>query len=78
MAHAFSAYLAPGNLYTALVADNTLVADTLVLAAVALEVLLRPKDLLAEEAVFFILQRPVVYRLRLRHLPIGPRPDLLR
>src|SRR5690606_8573637 len=48
MAHALAAHLRAGNLHTALVADDALIADALVLAAVAFEVLHRAEDLLAE------------------------------
>src|SRR5690606_23919011 len=53
VAHALTAHLLAGNLDTALVADDALIADALVLAAVALEVLGGAEDLLAEEAVLF-------------------------
>ena len=78
VAHALAAYLRAGDLHAALVADDALVADALVLAAVALEVLGRPEDLLAEEAVLLRLERPVVDRLRLRNLTVGPGTHLLR
>ena len=55
MAHPLAPHLAAGDFDTALIADDPLVADALILPAVALEVLLRPKDLLAEQAVFLVL-----------------------
>src|SRR5690606_20626263 len=76
--HALAAHLATCDLDPALVADDALVADALVLPAVALEVLLRPENALAKEAVLFGLQGAVVNRLRLRHLAVGPRTDLRR
>ena len=78
VAHALAANLRPRDLDAALVADDALVADALVLAAVALEVLLRPEDLLAEQPVFLGLERAVVDRLGLRDLAVRPRPDLRR
>ncbi len=77
VAHALAAHLAARDFDAALVADDALVADALVLTAVALEVLLRSEDLLAEEAVFFGLERAVVDCFRLCHLSIRPGPYLL-
>src|SRR5262249_27235018 len=54
------------------------VPHALVLAAVALVVLRRSEDLGAEEAVTLGLERAVVDGLRLLHLAVRPRPDLLR
>ena len=51
MTRALAAYLLLGNLDTASVADDTLVAYALVLAAGALIVLGRTEDALAEESV---------------------------
>ena len=68
MAHALTAHLGPRDLDAAALADDALVADALVLAAVALPVLGRTEDALAEEAVLLGLQRAVVDRLRLRDL----------
>src|SRR5581483_4863373 len=65
------------DLDAALLADDPLVAHALVLAAVALPVLRGTEDALAEEPVALGLERPVVDRLRLRHLARAPAPDLL-
>ena len=78
MAHALTAHLGPRDLDAAALADDALVADALVLAAVALPVLGRTEDALAEQAVLLGLERAVVDRLRLRDLPARPRADLLR
>ena len=78
VAHPLAADLAPGHLDAALVADDALVPDPLVLAAVALPVLRRTEDALVEEAVLLRLERAVVDRLRLRHLALRPLPDLVR
>ena len=68
--HALAAHALLGHLDAAAVADDALVADALVLAAVALPVADRAEDLLTEEAVLLRTERPVVDRLRLRHLPV--------
>ena len=66
VAHPLAADLRAGHLDAAALADDALVADPLVLAAVALPVLGRTEDALAEEPVLLGLQRPVVDRLGLR------------
>src|SRR4029453_10941826 len=60
VAHALTAHLGPGDLDAAALADDALVTDPLVLPAVALPVLGRTEDALAEEPVLLGLQRPVV------------------
>jgi len=78
VAHALAANLGAGDFDAALVADDALVADALVLAAVALEVLGGAEDLLAEESVLFGLQGAVVDGLWLGDFAVGPGADLLR
>ena len=63
MTGALTAYLFLGNLDTASVADDTLVAYALVLAAGALIVLGRTEDALAEESVTLWLIGTIVNRL---------------
>src|SRR5581483_9860050 len=58
--HALAAHLLPRHLDAAALADDPLVPDALVLAAVALPVLRRTEDALAEETVALRLERPVV------------------
>src|SRR5216110_3153071 len=77
VAHALAADLLPRHLDAAALADDALVADALVLAAVALPVLRRTEDALAEEAVTLGLERAVVDRLGLRYLAGRPVADLL-
>ncbi len=77
VAHALAAHLLPRHLDAAALADDALVADALVLAAVALPVLRRTEDALAEETVTLGLERAVVDGLRLRHLAGRPVADLL-
>src|SRR5207253_6089332 len=76
--HPLAAQLLPRHLDAAALADDSLVADALVLAAVALPVARRSEDALAEEAVALRLQRAVVDRLGLRYLTRGPVANLLR
>jgi hypothetical protein len=68
-------HLGPGDFDTAALADDALETDTLVLAAVALPVLGGTEDLLAEKPVLLGSQRPVVDRLRLLDLAVGPTAD---
>src|SRR4029079_12099830 len=76
--HSLPTDLAARDLDAALVADDSLVANPLVLPAVALPVLGGTEDALVEETVLLRLERPVVDRLRLRHLALRPLPDLIR
>ena len=78
VAHALTADLGAGDLDAALVADLTLVADALILAAVAFPVLGRSKNALAVQAVALRLQGAVVDGLRLLDLAVAPVADLLR
>ena len=78
VAHPVTSDLGPGDLHAAPLTDNPLEADPLVLAAVALPVLLRAENLLAEEPVLLRLQGAVVDGLRLLHLSVGPHADSVR
>ena len=78
VAHALTAHLGAGDFHAAAVADLALIADLLILAAVALPVLGGPENALAEQAVPFRLQGAVVDGLRLFHLAVGPLADHLR
>src|SRR5690606_19426860 len=75
VAHALAAHLGAGDLDAAALADDPPEAHALVLAAVALPVLLRAEDLLAEEPVLLGLEGPLVDGLRLLDLAVGPRAD---
>src|SRR5205814_7892383 len=70
MTHALAADLGARDLHAALVADDALVPDSLVLAAVALPVLGGTEDALVEEAVLLRLERAVVDRFGLRDLAL--------
>jgi hypothetical protein len=78
VAEALPADLCLGHLHAASVADHPAIADALVLTAIALPVLHRTEDLLAEQPVALRLERAVVDRLRLRDLAVRPAPDRLR
>ena len=75
--HPLAADLGAGDLHTALVADDALVADALVLAAVALPVARRAKDALVEQTVLLGSEGAVVDGLGLGHLALRPVTDLL-
>ena len=72
VAHPLAAHLALRDLDAAPVADDAAEPDPLVLAAVALPVLDRTEDALAEQPVLLRLERPVVDRLRLGDLAVAP------
>ena len=78
VAHALAAHLGLDDLDAALLADDATVLHALVLAAVALVVLHRTEDLGAEQTITLRLERPVVDRLGLLDLAVGPLADLLR
>ncbi len=78
VAHPLAAHPGERHLDAALLADDAAVLQALVLAAQALVVLHRTEDLGAEQAVALGLEGPVVDRLRLLHLAVRPRADLLR
>ena len=77
MPHALAAHLGAGHLDAAAVADDALELDLLVAPAVALPVLLRSKDLLAEQPIALRLERAVVDRLRLLYLAVAPGANLV-
>src|SRR5690606_7988994 len=78
MAHALTAYLGQRDFNTALFTDDATVLEALVLAALALVVLYRAKDLGAEQAVTLRFEGTVVDGFRLFHFAVGPGPDHLR
>ncbi len=77
VAHPVAPDTRAGYLDAAPLADNALEADALVLTAVALPVLGRTEDALAEQPVLLGAERPVVDGLGLGNLATGPLPDLL-
>jgi hypothetical protein len=72
MAHALAADLLQRDLDAAFLADDAAILHALVLAAEALVVLDRPEDPGAEQAVTLGLEGPVVDRLGLLDLAVGP------
>ena len=78
VAHALAAHTGRGDFHTAAVADGALVLGTLVATAGALHVTRRAEDALAEETALLRLERAVIDRLRVLHLAVGPRADVLR
>ena len=78
MAHPLAPHLLERHLDTAFLADNAAILHALVLAAEALVVLDRPEDPRAEQPVTLGLERPVVDRLGLLDLAVGPAEDPLR
>jgi len=71
MSYTLSSYFFLGNFYPASVADDTAIADTLVLTTVALEVLDGTEDALAEEPITLRLVGTVVDGLGLQHFAAG-------
>ncbi len=78
VAHALAAHGRERDLDAALLADDALVLQPLVLAAQAAEILRGPEDLGAEQAVALGLEGAVVDGLRLGDLAVGPAADRLR
>src|SRR5256885_2737379 len=78
VAHALAAHLGQRHFDAALLANDAAVLQALVLAAHAFVVLDRPENARAEQTVALRLEGAVVDGLRLLHLAVGPRADLLR
>ncbi len=76
--HPLAANLGAGDLDAALVADDSLVAVSLVLSAVTFPVPRRTEDALAEKTVALRAERAVVDGLGLRDLTVRPRHDRVR
>ena len=74
--HAFAANLGAGDFNAALFADHAAILEALVLAAKALIILHRAKDLGTEKTVAFRLLGTIVNRLRLLDFTVGPGVDL--
>ncbi len=77
MAHALAPHLGEGHFDAAFLADDAAMLQSLVLSAEALVVLRRAEDLRAKKAISLRLEGAVVDGLRLLHLAVGPRPDLV-
>ena len=78
MTRTFTTHLLLGHLYTATVADNALITDTLILTAGALIILGGTEDALTEKTVTLRLVGAVVDGLRLGNLAETAFEDFLR
>ena len=78
MSHTLATDFLFGNLDAATVADDAFIADTFVLAAVALPIACGAENLLAEEAVALGFVSAIVDSLRLGHFTVGALLDRLR
>ena len=78
VAHALAAHFGQRDFDAAFFADHAAVFQAFVLAAQALVVLDRAKDLGAEQAIAFRLEGTVVDGFRLFDFAVGPRTDFLR
>lgn len=74
--HAFAANLGERDFNATLFADHAAILEALVLAAKALIILHRAKDLGTEKTVAFRLLGTIVNRLRLLDFTVGPGVDL--
>ncbi len=77
MPQALSPNFGPDHFHPALITHDVPMLDTFKLAAVTLPVLGRAKNLGTEQPVPFRFEGPVVNRLRLLHLAVGPGTDFL-
>jgi len=75
VSHALTAYRLLRHFDTTAVTDDAFVANTLVFTTMALPVLYGAEDLLTEETFFLRLERAIVDRLGLQHLPVGALQD---
>ena len=70
VAHALTTHFLLRDLNTATVTHDALIANALVLSAVAFEILYRTEDSLAEQTITLGLVRPVVDGLRFQHFTV--------
>src|SRR5258708_23383967 len=78
MGHAVAPHLGEGHLDTAFLADNAAIFHALVLAAQALVILDWTEDAGTKQPVTLGLEGPIVDRLRLLDLAVGPGVDAVR
>jgi hypothetical protein len=78
VAHALAPHRRAGDLNAALVANDALITDVLVLAAVTLPVLGRTENGLAEQTILLRPQAPVVDGFWLEYFTVRPTFDLFR
>ncbi len=77
MPHALAAHLAASYFDATAITNNALVTHALVLATIALPILGRTKDFLAEEPLPFGLKGAIVDGLRLLDFTLRPFSDLI-
>ena len=75
MSHSFTTHFSLGNFNAAAVADNALITDFFILSAMALPVLGRSENTLAEKTVPFRLEGSVIYCFGLLDLTVRPFTD---
>ena len=78
VSHTFTSYLSLCYLYSALIANYSLISYSLVLSAMAFPVLCRSENPLAVKTVLFRLECSVIYGFRLCNLTVRPAQDLFR
>ena len=78
VSHTLTANLGFCDLNAAAVAYNALVTDSLILSAMALPVLGRSENSLAEETVLFRFKGTIIYSFGLGYLAVRPFSDLFR
>ncbi len=78
MAHALAAHLGLGHFDAALVAHHALKARALIFSTVALPVLGRPEDALAEQSVALGFEGAIVDGFGFLHFSVRPLADFLR
>ena len=76
--HALTTNLGLCNFNATLLADNTTMLQSLVLATQALVILDRTKDFGAKQAIALWFERPVVDRFRLLNFTERPGPNHIR
>ena len=76
--HPLASYLRTGNFDAALVADNAFISDSLIFTAVALPVLGRSENSLAEQTVFLGFLSSVIDCFGLGYFAVRPGPDFFR
>ena len=76
MPHSFASYRGTGDLNSALVADDSFIANILVLAAIALPIFSGAENRLTEQSVFFRPEPAVVDSFRFGNFSVTPLPNL--
>ena len=78
VAHTVTTNLAAGYFNAALIADNTLITDAFIFAAMTLPILSRAKDSFAEQAISFRLQGSIIDGFGFFYLTVRPGSNLVR